>query len=71
MTRESWVQLFALAEVRLISPSVAAVLGDCFERLAAIRKLHAPRDGAESPFCEECGYPWPCATIRTLDDPHA
>lgn len=32
---------------------------------ARIRDLHTS-DGADSPFCTECGHPYPCKTIRAL-----
>jgi hypothetical protein len=31
----------------------------------AIREIHVS-DGAESPFCNECGHTYPCLTVRTL-----
>lgn len=33
-----------------------------------VRDLHNA-DGAVTPFCAECGFSWPCRTIRALSDP--
>jgi hypothetical protein len=46
--------------------SLTEDLDEAREQIAAVRECHYS-DGAESPFCEDCGYSWPCPTIRALD----
>lgn len=43
---------------------IVAQLNELRSIKTAIRGLHTS-DGTESPFCNECGHSWPCATIVT------
>lgn len=41
------------------------------EALRAVVELHGPsvnlKDGKPYDYCPECGYTWPCQTIRAIE----
>lgn len=49
-----------------VQRAVAAERERTTEWLAWLTELHLS-DGEPSPFCNECGHSWPCATMRLAD----
>lgn len=43
-----------------------ATLNTAIQRVLA---MHAQGDNGWSEWCNECGYRWPCPTVKALDGP--
>lgn len=54
--------------VRVVQgPNGADLIGAAVARFEAVRALHQPGQSNHHHRCAECGFPYPCQTILTLD----